>query len=167
MTRFTRFFPALFLITLLCAPHALKADIAPLQVRGGTVGTKSPHETIRMESEEVIMRLDKRSYTVEAVFRFYNSGETTTEWIGFPKGDQSFGAALDSKQPPVRPHGEPAFARPVGPEKVTEQLPDFIQFHGWVNGLKASFAEEDKRWMARHVTFPGGAITTIRVAYRS
>jgi hypothetical protein len=158
MTRFAGMRPVLFLIAVFFGPFILNADIAPLQVRGGAVATKSPHETIRMESEEVVMRLGKRSYTVEAVFRFYNYGETTTEWIGFPKGNESLGAAQGNRPP---------FSRPLREEQGEERIPDFIRFHGWVNGMKASFSEEGKRWMARHVTFPAGAITTIRVAYEA
>jgi Domain of unknown function (DUF4424) len=138
----SRFALFLLLMGFLFTPSGLGADIAPLQVSGGTAAAKTNHPTIRMESEEVMIRLKEGSYTVDAVFQFRNSGETTTEWVGFPRGDQSF-----------------------APE--TTDRPDFVQFHAWVDGKSAPFSKEGKRWMARHVRFAGNATTTIRIMYEA
>ena len=133
----------LILIGFICLPGLLGADIAPLQVEGGSPAAKSKHETIRMESEEVNVRLEKRSYTVDAVFDFMNTGETATEWVGFPKQDKQY------------------FSR------GEHESPRFTQFHVWVNGKKILFPQEDKWWIAGQVTFPGNAKTTIRVMYEA
>ncbi len=49
-----------------------------------------------MNSEQVVIRLKEKSYTVDAVFEFINDGDTTTEWIGFPNKD-IYGPPLRSK----------------------------------------------------------------------
>jgi len=79
---------------------------------------------------------------VDAVYHMINSGETTTEWVGFPKGDKSF-------------------------DSETGHVPDFVQFHAWVDGKKVPFSAEGKRWLARQVTFPGHAKTIIRIKYEA
>jgi hypothetical protein len=127
---------------LLAAPNVLKADVAPLQASGGSVSAKTIHKAIRMDSEEVKIHLEKGSYTVEAVFHFYNTGDTTTEWVGFPKGDQSY-------------------------EPLPDNPPDFIQFHAWVDGNRATFSDKDKLWLAQRVKFPGNAKTIIRIMYEA
>lgn len=132
----------LLLTGLLCAPSGLRADMAPLVVSGGAASTRSSHKTIRMESEEVTMRLERDTYTVTAVFHFSNSGETVREWVGFPRGNESFGS-------------------------IEGERPGFLQFHAWVNGQKVRFSEEGKRWLAARVTFPGHAKTIIRVVYEA
>ncbi|MFH0821345.1 MAG: hypothetical protein V2B18_01240 [Pseudomonadota bacterium] len=142
MERFTANCLAVCLVMLLWAPGGLFADIAPLQVSGGAVAPKAPHQSIRMDSEEVMIRLGTKTYTVEAVFHFSNSGDTTTEWVGFPKGDRSS-------------------------EPTPQDRPDFVRFHAWVDGKAAPFSKEDDRWVARQVTFPGHAVTTIRIVYEA
>ena len=154
MKRFSGISLILFFTGLLCIPCDLGADIAPLQVEGGAASAKSSHGTIRMESEEVTMRLEKKSYTVDALFVFSNSGETITQWVGFPKG-------YDHAQ-----LGSQAFAG-AGRNGTKRRLPDFIQFHAWVDGKPAYFSPEGIRWLARQVTFPGHAKTTIRVVYEA
>jgi hypothetical protein len=82
----------LLALVLLLPSFALAWSVgnsAPLQASGGMVAPKAPHETIRMEAEEVTMRLEKDGYTVEAVFVMANSGEAITEWVGFPKGQET------------------------------------------------------------------------------
>lgn len=60
--------------------------MAPIRgIRGGCVAPDHPHESIRLDSEEIIIRLKNSGYVVDAVFDFFNTGETTTEWTGFPK----------------------------------------------------------------------------------
>jgi hypothetical protein len=142
MTRSSGFCLTLLLVGLLCFPCIIKANPAPWPMAGGTVATKSLHKTIRMDAEEVTIRLDGGSHTVTAVYHMVNTGESTTEWVGFPKG-----RIRDS----------------------TEQFdyPDFIQFYVWVNGKKALFSKEGNVWMAGRVTFPGHATTMIRVVYQA
>lgn len=152
MVHFSKICLAVFISGLICTPHGLKADIAPLQVKGGAAAAKGPHETIRMDAEEVTIRLEKGSYTVDAVFHFSNTGETTSEWVGFPKGGEYFEAS---------PEWQPDLVQ------NPDRLPDFIQFHAWVDGKVVTFSEEGRRWLARHVTFPGHATTTIRVVYEA
>jgi hypothetical protein len=152
VARFPKFYLALFVVGLICTPHGLNADMAPLQVKGGAAAARGPHETIRMESEEVTIRLEKASYMVDAVFHFSNSGETTTEWVGFPKGGEYFEAT---------PKELPGF------DRAPDRFPDFVQFHTWVDGNKVPFSAEGSRWLARQVTFPGHATTIIRVVYEA
>ncbi|MFC1835809.1 hypothetical protein ACFL2Q_13955 [Thermodesulfobacteriota bacterium] len=145
MIRPSRLWSPLIVIAFLCTPCGVRADLASLSkhsVTGGAAFAKSAHETIRMKSEEVRIRLEKLSFTVEAVFNFFNSGENTTEWVGFPK-------------------------LTYGSESTTDAWRDFVQFHAWVDDKPSTFTNEDNRWMAREVTFPGKAKTTIRVMYEA
>jgi hypothetical protein len=61
------------------------------------------------------------------------------------------------------PKGSPYGARGNAPAR----LPDFIQFHAWVNGKKVQFQEEDGRWLAAQVQFPDRRSTVIRVVYEA
>jgi hypothetical protein len=156
----------LFLLTgmLPCSPLSGEANDAPILVMGGSASPKGPHHSIRMESEEVTIRLLENSYTVDAVFRFFNDGETITEWVGFPKHGSGYDFFFRTQ--------------------------DFIQFETWVNDQKVQFTEKldplhylkllldninifsthgvkDNRWMAKYVTFPGRAVTTSRVRYEA
>ena len=71
---------------LLLVANSGRADDAPIEITGGAASPIAfPHQSIRMDSEEATIRLHKKSYTVDAVFRFFNTGETLTEWVGFPK----------------------------------------------------------------------------------
>ena len=90
MERLLRCGFVLIVMCLLLLPCGIKADIAPQQAKGGAASTKTPHQTIRMEAEEVTIRLHGHSYTVDAVFHMANSGQTATEWVGFPIGAKDF-----------------------------------------------------------------------------
>jgi hypothetical protein len=147
----------------------------PLFVEGGGVSPKSEHETVRMDSEQVIIRLGVVTYTVDAVFHLFNTGETTTEWVGFPK-----------RRVKLIPRG------------LTP--PDFVRFDTWVDGRHVQVSElrdahtlaslwEDlvslryrlrrliylfpghgpvrNEWMGQRVTFPRHARTTIRTIYEA
>lgn len=153
---------SLIALAVFFAPSLSGANDAPIRIKGGGASLNSPHPTIRMHSEEVAIRLHKDSYTVEAVFHFFNSGETTTEWVGFPK-------------------------RALGYLSFEPQ--DFIRFETWVDGKKTTFLEEpvpfrgvrnfldalvsqsgvltDYRWLVKRVTFPAHATTTTRVRYEA
>jgi ankyrin repeat protein len=157
----------LMALLLLIGVHTADCDMTPMNYRaspsGGGVSPKSAHTAIRLESQEVTIRLKQFSYTVEAVFQLNNTGKTTTEWIGFPK----------------RPMGR----RPG----LHGRILDFIQFEGTVNGHPIPFTEErafvegvknsargprDRTpkytsWMTGQATFLGHTRTTIRVKYRA
>ncbi|WP_157212264.1 hypothetical protein [Desulfomonile tiedjei] len=153
-------------------------SVVPL-ARGGAASPKSPHATIRMDSEQVIIRLKKKTYTVDALFHLFNTGETTTEWVGFPKQRYDMTKSM------------PGF--PVES--------DFIRFDTWIDGTKIEVEEESnpesnpepgivnrilsafnrvlfasglgslppikERWLVHHITFPGHTRTTIRTSYES
>ncbi len=141
MARSSIFSFTLLLIALLCSPCALRANPAPFPIAGGTVAAKSPHETIRMDAEDVTIRMGKgRTYMVDAVYLMFNTGDETTEWVGFPRGVE-----YDSEM----------------------ELPQFVQFHAWVDGRKVPFTKEGKQWLAGRVTFPGHTRTVIRVMYEA
>jgi hypothetical protein len=139
MTSSSRLYLVLLLAGTITFPGTLKANPAPMPISGGTVAAKSPHESIRMEAEEVTIRLHKMTYTVEGVYRMTNSGEATTEWVGFPKNRHEMHEGLSYQ--------------------------NFIQFEVWVDGRKVPFAKEGKQWIAGQVTFSSHATTIIRVVY--
>jgi hypothetical protein len=139
MTYGSRFFLILLLAGLFCTPCVLRANPAPHPMSGGTVSAKWPHKTIRMDGEEVTIRLGASTYTVEGVYRMVNSGDTTTEWVGFPKNGPKMYYGMDFQ--------------------------DFLQFHAWVGGKKVPFTKEGAQWLAGEVTFPGHATTIIRCVY--
>ena len=101
------------LAVVLCVPCTLRANPVAGPIAGGTVATMSPNESIRMEAEEVTIRLGDRSYVVEGVYYMANSGETTTEWVGFPKNRHEM-------------HERSGYQH-------------FIQFEVWVNGENVPF----------------------------
>lgn len=129
-------------LALVCTPGLVSANPAPIPMAGGSVSAKLPHETIRMDAEEVTVRLGKATYTVDAVYRMANTGEAATEWVGFPRGLER--------------------DRHEGTE-----FPNFIQFHVWVDGKRVPFSKEGKQWLAGQVNFPGHATTIIRVVYEA
>jgi hypothetical protein len=140
MTRSYVFGLILVWIAVFLSPAALPANPAPWPISGGTVSSKGPHETIRMEAEEVTIRLGNSVYTVEGVYHMVNSGEATTEWVGFPKN-------LDKKH------------------DMTDR--NFVQFHAWADGKKISLAEEGRQWLAGRIDFAAHATTIIRIMYEA
>lgn len=154
--------------SLIFLPGPGRANLSPIILigAGGAASPDSPHDSIRMDAEQVTIRLKKTSYTVDAVFDFFNTGETTTEWVGFPKSSVSVGKSLISYP-----------KRQLGHYLDTY---DFIRFDAWVDGRKAEFSEErdffrdaglhdvaESKWMVKQVVFPGHAKTTIRIRYES
>lgn len=147
---------------LLAAPYTGNADLAPLGAvgigrspMGGSAASAALHQTTRMDSEEVTIRLHKGRYTVHAVFQFFNTGETETLWVGFPR------LAAQGRSLPV--------------------ASDFLRFDAWVNGKKVPFTEVQAlsknteplknrsglSWVAQHIAFEGNGRTTIRVSYEA
>lgn len=137
-------------------------DQPVITLSGGIISPAAPQERIRMDLMQVNIRMQTGSYILDAVFHLFNTGETTTEWVGFPK------------------HGKAAF-------QLSGQIPlirDFIQFNAWVDGREEYFEEkrsflhgssypfpgprlagrsEETKWMAKKITFSKNTMTTIRV----
>ena len=84
----------------------------------GVVSPVSDHANIRMDSEQVIMRLEEDHYSVDAEFIFYNTSETVTELVGFPKVYYLT----------TREHEGPT---------------NYMRFETWVNGEKAEIINSD------------------------
>jgi hypothetical protein len=160
----------------LCFPNRGMTDQTPLFVEGGGVSPKSEHETVRMDSEQVIIRLGQETYTVDAVFHLFNTGETVTEWVGFPKrriklivGGSAqpdfvrFDTWVDGRHVEVTelpdPHADVSFWEERVAPLYDRLLPSVYRFtrRGYMrNG-----------WMAQRVTFPRHARTSIRTIYEA
>jgi hypothetical protein len=110
------------------------ANFAPVKVTPEGVSPMH-HESIRMDIQDVTIRLRRSDYIVEAVFKLFNTGETTTQWVGLHSCD---GCSF---------------------------IPAFQDFKAEVDGRPVSFTAKNPVWMVGQVTFPGGASTTIRVRY--
>lgn len=165
--KYLRLSVCLLVSAMVLSPQLGRTDITPMDYSppptGGGVSPKSPHQTIRLDDQEVIIRLKRFTYTVDAVFHLSNTVETSTEWIGFPKN---------------------SMGRPPGP---LGKVSDFIRFQVSVNNRIVPFTEElepikkadtllkqlrpqrvkHSAWLVGHATFPGHATTTIRVRYES
>lgn len=159
-----------WIMVLVLYHSAAIGDLAPLsqQASGGAASPVSDHASIRMDSEQVKIRLEKDSYSVDAEFIFYNTGETVTELVGFPKVNYLA----------IRQHEGPT---------------NYMRFETWVNGEKAEILNSDpdckpmtlrdfldgakkgttfpsreiNLWLVHRVKFPGHAYTTMRTKYES
>jgi hypothetical protein len=159
-----------WIIVLILYGSAAIGDMAPLvqQESGGVASPVSDDARIRMDSEQVKIRMGKDSYSVDAGFIFYNTGETVTELVGFPKANY-----LTTR-------------RYKGPT-------NYLRFETWVNGKKAKIinryhyskpmtsgdfylhakkgtmfpSQEIRLWLVHSVKFPGHAYTKIRTKYQS
>lgn len=130
----------------------------------GAVAPKSSHQSISMESEQVTIRLRRTAYTVDAVFRLFNTGKTTTEWVGLPYRGWGYDTDISGNW-------------------------GFLRFDAWADGRKVEFSPAHEVdgiaglfplrlppdslskltfvWMIRQITFPGHARKTIRVRYEA
>jgi hypothetical protein len=174
-------FKIVWILVLILYRTAAIGDMAPFipQASGGAVSPVSGHASIRMDSERVIIRLAEDGYSVDAEFLLYNTGETVSEPVGFPKIDYT------------------VTQRQKGPT-------DYIRFETWVNGEKAEIISNDpedrasrdklsynteegslgsseielskregipplrdRLWLVHRVKFPGHAYTKIRAKYQS
>ncbi|MEW6530965.1 MAG: hypothetical protein AB1473_09030 [Thermodesulfobacteriota bacterium] len=138
----------LIAVALLVLPNPGRTDRAPLVVLSGGATLKSAHHHIRMDSQEVTIRLKKTTYEVDAVYHFFNTGEATTEWVGFPKrGDHSKFLRFDMW----------VDGRNVDVSEQRDLSPD--------NGSTSGHIESRDSWLVHYVTFPGRSRTTIRDSY--
>jgi hypothetical protein len=154
--RYFLFSFCLTIIALLCFTSSGETNDGPLGIVGGSVSPKGPHQSIRMDSEMVTIQLLENSYIVDAVFHFFNNGETTTEWVGFPKR-----------------WGGTHYEFIKFETWVNDQETQFKEERGGLlgiwNSLKDTFLDwdDDYRWMVKYVTFPGRSVTTTRVKYEA
>jgi hypothetical protein len=97
---------------------SVAANMGPVDalIGSGAAAPKSSHKSIRLDSEEVTIHLREGSYTVDVVFHFFNTGETTTEWTGFPKRSITQGLA--------------------------QSRVNFRRFNTWANGQEIAYSEE-------------------------
>lgn len=149
-------------ITLLLIPLIGRADFGPVRrIMSGIAAPQIPHDRIRLESQDIIIHLKKNSYEVDGVFRFFNTGETTCEWLGFPQ------------------------LYTCGNVLVIDW--HLIRFNAWIQGRKLEVSDEADatkitdipsrshgrnvvfmyRWKVVHCEFPAHAGTTIRATYEA
>ena len=158
-------FVALMATGFFLAPLPVGANIGPLQMfkGGGVVVPLSPHQSIRLDSEQVIISLGERSYAVDAVFNLFNTGETTTECVGFPK----WVASRTPTYPTFISFQGSVNGRPIEfNEKWDPSGGSKPSFEEWRN-FRIAVNEEERQWVVSQVTFSGHATTTIRVTYEA
>lgn len=153
------------------------ANDAPINLQGGGALPLTGPLSVSMESEIVRIILGKKSYTVDALFNFINSGEAVSLSVGFPKNGVG---RLDGR---------------------FKQTSEFLKFETWVNDKPVKFVEKpntasiegeytlpalikyvrksnnseklgvmakDYRWMVKEsVQFPSKKTTTTRVRYEA
>ncbi len=150
------------------------ADDAPLELlSGGVCPMLGPGERIRMDSEEVNIRLGDKSYIVDATFHLTNFGKTKTILVGFPKKGLGylgeFKKVADFIKFETWVNGEPVQFTEEGGASSLEAtdltLPQMLA--GLKSGDAANLAAKDIRWLVKRVNFPGGKTTTTRVRYEA
>lgn len=154
-----------FLMFLVAAGVALaaapgRANDAPMLLIGGGASPAGPHQSICMESEEVIIRLRKDGYTVDATFHFFNTGETETALVGFPIFNAGRWRGLTRVADEIR------FSTWIDGRRVTpSEKPDFRDQDRRFRKKLTSESASSLQWLAKSVTFPGQARITTRVKY--
>jgi hypothetical protein len=101
-----------------------------------------------MDMQDVTIRLRKTSYEVDAVFHLFNTGETTTQWVGFPKRGQypqylRFDMWVDGRKVDV---------------KEERDLSSHRQY-------RSRHPDNGDWWLVHRVKFPRYERTTIRNSY--
>lgn len=141
---------------VLLLPGTGRSDCCPpnMTIVGGAPAPQSPLPSIRMDSQEVTIRLKHLGYSVQAVYQFFNTGEKITERVGFPKHVVKWSPSIG---PCPDPH---------------HRVDDFMRFHASVNGRQVVCSEErdfltgsDSSWMVTEVTFPANGKTSMTVTY--
>ncbi|MFZ5867053.1 MAG: hypothetical protein ACOYXY_14305 [Thermodesulfobacteriota bacterium] len=147
------------------------ADMAPVRVfaGGGAVAPDHPHQTIRLDSQEVKIRLKSRIYEVDVVFDLFNTGESVTEWIGFPKW-MPYGSHWPRALRMVE------FKCSISGKQMefNEEWDLFMpaRLFRTMSPLEKMFAanrpfKRDWKWLVSQVTFPAHAKTVICVTYKA
>jgi hypothetical protein len=139
-------------------------DQPVITLSGGIIAPSAPQEKIRMDLMQINICMQTGSYILDAVFHLFNTGETTTLWVGLPKHGWS-NASLSADDP---------------------LIVDFIRLECWVNDRKEVFVENVSfmrdsshlfprppdfrvatKWMAKEITFPENIVTIIRVRFEA
>lgn len=151
------------------------ANMAPVKVitkvmggiGGGCIAPDHPHQSIRLDSEEIIIRLKNNGYVVDAVFDFFNTGETATEWTGFPKWVAS-NRALDSTFTKFEcsVNGELIKFNDERDLSWRKIFPVDLSARQKLNPTRTAL-ERDRHWLVSQITFPAHAKTTIRLTYEA
>lgn len=148
MRNVLRLLPAL-IVTVPCflsVPAYAQLDVfgayggAPLLLGGGT--------DVRMDLQDVIIRLKKESFTVDAVFHFFNTEGTTTESVAF------------GRRPVFKRHD--IWVNGRDPDEL--QLPWFWRFFRFLREIFPP-SQSREEYLVYPITFPGHERTTIRVSY--
>ncbi len=80
----------LLLWPMMFAACPVYGELGPFDITGSAPAAIYPQQCVRMDSMDVAMKFKKTSYSVDSVFHFFNTGETTTEQVVFLKeGDVS------------------------------------------------------------------------------
>ncbi len=160
MNSIRRFVLCLIAGGVLCIQLASHGGFAPIICERGSVSPVSSHETIRLDSEHVIIQLRTKDYRVDAVCRFFNTGDATTQLIGFPRPEKTNSSSgsdfegvsvwVDGRSIPFR--NERNYPKCAG-----------VNFQA----LSPPLSHTEPGWLLREVTFAGHAATTIRVMYET
>ncbi len=173
----------IFLLHLLVPP--LDACVRRICLEGAVPEPDAPHENIRLDSGEVTIRLG-RPCSIDAVFVFFNTGETTTQRIGIPTliDAAKQGSDLACPTPVEIDLNRSSSLEVPDPRDPIVGLRDLQM---WVDGRSGALSEErdflkgggvssevqdsprykpERRWMVTKVIFPGRAKTTIRYRYK-
>jgi hypothetical protein len=149
--------PCLIVGFLLVAASTVLVYLAPACLGGGKAWIiLDPAEempigrgtSIRLDSQQIVIRERLDHDRIDATFRLFNTGETTVQWVGVPGG--------------------------WGLKTWPEGVPFILEFKGWVNGREVNFTKAQQEHECRHVretgkvaevTFPGNTLTTIRIKF--
>lgn len=162
-----------FLVTVVCGlllsiPILVEACGLPGVVESGAVSMRNS-SNICLDSAQTVIRLERKSFTVDAVFHLFNPSETTTEKVGYPK--RGFADDIDLI----------SFASWINGEKVDftaeehdggvirrlwQRLTLFLSSRYHFSASEVGGSIED-RWLVHRVTFPGHSRTTLRARYQS
>lgn len=156
-------------VGLFFGPLYTAGDVGPLTMfkGGGVVSPKSPHESIRLDFQEIVIRLRHGSYTVNCQFHLFNEGEDTQEWIGFPKWVAS---RLDSYPTFIAFNGSFEGRRMEFNEQNDLSWPQRLlwivssrQLFGWADRA----LNQQRQWLTTRVRFAGHAPARIDVSYQA
>lgn len=162
------FFLCIFVLSLFCvAAHSEGNQCTPLLIlSGGTPLIKFQHE-IALKSEEVIIRPNRSHCVFDAVFVFFNKGETVTEWVCFPKTLIDVTPFMNCASPKGIVLDEWCFAAWVdGREMDFSKQTDFFGKADVISREEITEPERLRACLAAVVTFTKHSVTSIRVRYK-
>jgi hypothetical protein len=148
---------SLMLAANICGPDSTAIGFGPIESRWGIIEPKAPQGSIRLKAEEVTIRLRKDSYTVDAVFHLLNTGESSEQLVGIPKGEGDASKFVRSD------------AWVNGRQICLTEEPSWFWFWRELKLTRDAFSEDHSvtKWLVQKVTFPGHARSTIRVSYEA